>query len=81
MKSYIYTDEECAELFEKFFVTADWKWGYDKKYPTKQKILSIINRLRIDCEKTKSMASCGRITAQWDDLAERVEFYFDMYTQ
>ena len=81
MKSYIYTDEECAELFEKFFVVADWKWGYEKEYPTKKKILSIMNKLRIDCETTKSMASCGRITALWDEDIKNVEFYFDMYTQ
>ena len=81
MKEYIYTDEDCAELFEKLFVVADWKWGYDKEYPTKKKILSIMNKLRIDCEKTKEMASCGRITAIWDNITKSVEFYFDMYTQ
>lgn len=79
MKPYIYTDEECAELFEKIFLIADWKWGTETEYPTKERILSIMVGLRKGCEDCKTMASCGRITAIWEN--NRVEFYFDMYTQ
>lgn len=81
MKEYIYTDEDCADLFEQIFKVANWKWGFEKIYPTKEKILNIMNKLREDCEHTKEMASCGRITAIWDDDLKNVQFYFDMYTQ
>lgn len=81
MKSYIYTDEECADLFEKIFIVANWKWGGYKDHPTKEKILDIMTDLKHDCESSKQMASSGRITALWDNDTKSVEFYFDMYTQ